>query len=476
MVQEMKRDKNKTHSLGEEKITRLLLRFSLPATLAMAVNASYNIVDTIFIGRLGAGAIAASPSVTRCRCSWAPWPLGQGSAPGRSPFFRGGRPRRLQLWAARFSIKHVLWPGGNLDRPFYLRPLLVLFGATPEILDTAVEYMSVIAYGAFFLFHHDDEPCHEGGGNPTLSMTVMITSAVVNIILDPVFIFGLGMGIKGAAMATVIAKIAGAIMQLWYFLSGRSALALAWKHLRPNLRIIWDIYRVGLPSLLIQVSGNLAVIIANQILGGFGYIPIAVMGIVLRMQMLAFMPVIGISQGLIPIVGYNFGAQKRRRIREALYKGAGAGSLFSTLVGLAFFLFSGFFLRIFTDDPQVLATGTGALRVMVLIYPLLGPQTVSITFFQAIGKGLPSLLLSMLRQFILYVPLLFFLPRFLGLSGIWAATPIADFLAFTITLSLVLREFRIQGSPSFCPKRFSCSRNLGSKPKSIKNPGQNPGS
>ena len=98
-------------------------------------------------------------------------------------------------------------------------------------------------------------------------------------------------------------------MQLWYFLSGRSALALAWKHLRPNLRIIWDIYRVGLPSLLIQVSGNLAVIIANQILGGFGYIPIAVMGIVLHMQMLAFMPVIGISQGLIPIVGYNFGAK-----------------------------------------------------------------------------------------------------------------------------------------------------------------------
>ena len=122
------------------------------------------------------------------------------------------------------------------------------------------------------------------------------------------------------------------------------------------------------------------------------------------------------------------------------------------MVGLAFFLFSGFFLRIFTDDPQVLATGTGALRVMVLIYPLLGPQTVSITFFQAIGKGLPSLLLSMLRQFILYVPLLFFLPRFLGLSGIWAATPIADFLAFTITLSLVLREFRSQGIPLLLPK------------------------
>jgi putative MATE family efflux protein len=456
MVQEMKRDKNKTHSLGEEKITRLLLRFSLPATLAMAVNASYNIVDTIFIGRLGAGAIAALSICYPVQMLLGAVAIGTGIGAGSliARSFGAKDPEKASVVGGQvFLLSMFFGLAATLTGLFYLRPLLVLFGATPEILDTAVEYMSVIAYGAFFLFfimmmNH----VTRAEGNPTLSMTVMITSAVVNIILDPVFIFGLGMGIKGAAMATVIAKIAGAIMQLWYFLSGRSALALAWKHLRPNLRIIWDIYRVGLPSLLIQVSGNLAVIIANQILGGFGYIPIAVMGIVLRMQMLAFMPVIGISQGLIPIVGYNFGAQKRRRIREALYKGAGAGSLFSTLVGLAFFLFSGFFLRIFTDDPQVLATGTGALRVMVLIYPLLGPQTVSITFFQAIGKGLPSLLLSMLRQFILYVPLLFFLPRFLGLSGIWAATPIADFLAFTITLSLVLREFRSQGIPLLLPK------------------------
>ena len=449
MKEDAKRDR--AHSLGEEKITRLLLRFSLPATLAMAVNASYNIVDTIFVGRLGPGAIAALSICYPVQMLLGAVAIGTGIGAGSliARSFGAQDSKKASVVAGQvFLLSFFFGLAATLTGLFYLRPLLLLFGATPEILDAAVEYMSVIATGAFFLFfimamNH----VTRAEGNPTLSMVVMISSAVINIILDPIFIFGLGMGIKGAAVATVIAKIAGALMQLWYFLSGRSALAVSWRYLRPNPPVIWDIYKVGLPSLLIQVSGNLAIIIANQILGGFGYIPIAVMGLVLRMQMLAFMPVVGISQGLIPIVGYNFGAKKRRRIREALYKGAGAGSLFSTLVGITFFLFPGFFLRIFTGDAEVLATGTGALRIMVLVYPLLGPQTVAITFFQAIGKGLPSLFLSVLRQFILYVPLLLFLPRFLGLAGIWAATPIADLLAFAITLSLLLREFHNQGIP-----------------------------
>ncbi len=449
MKEVAKRDR--THSLGEEKITRLLLRFSLPATLAMAVNASYNIVDTIFVGRLGAGAIAALSICYPVQMLLGAIAIGTGIGAGSLIARSLGaqdQKRASVVGGQVFFLSLLFGLAATLTGLFYLRPLLVFFGATPEILEAAVEYMSVIANGAFFLFfimmmNH----VTRAEGNPTLAMVVMIASAVINIILDPIFIFGLGMGIRGAAVATVLAKIAGVAIQLWYFLTGRSALAISWKHLRPNLRIVWDIYKVGLPSLLIQISGNLAIIIANQILGGFGYIPIAVMGIVLRMQMLAFMPVIGISQGLLPIVGYNFGARKRRRIREALFKGAAAGSLFSALVGIAFFLFPGFFLRIFTGDAQVLAVGTGALRVMVLIYPLLGPQTVSITFFQAIGKGLPSLFLSALRQFIIYVPLLFLLPRFLGLAGIWTATPVADLLAFLITLFLVLREFRRQGIP-----------------------------
>ncbi|HHU83388.1 MAG TPA: MATE family efflux transporter [Firmicutes bacterium] len=454
MKQKTKRDK--THSLGEEKITRLLLRFSLPAILAMAVNASYNIVDTIFVGKLGAKATAALSICYPVQMILGAVAIGTGIGAGSliARSFGAKDQKKASLVAGQvFLLSMIFGLAATLTSLFFLRPLLVLFGATPEILEATVEYMSVIASGAFFLFfimmmNH----VTRAEGNPTLSMVVMISSAVINIILDPIFIFGLGMGIKGAAVATIIAKIAGAIIQSSYFLTGRSALTISWKHLRPNFRIIWDIYKVGLPSLLIQVSGNLAIIIANRILGGFSHIPIAVMGIVLRMQMLAFMPVIGISQGLIPIVGYNFGAQKPRRIREALYKGAAAGSLFSTLVGITFFLFPGFFLQIFTDDAGVLAVGTEALPIMVLIYPLLGPQSVSITFFQATGKALPSLLLSILRQFILYVPLLFFLPRFLGLPGIWAATPIADLLAFTITLSLVLREFRIQGIPLISPK------------------------
>ena len=236
---------------------------------------------------------------------------------------------------------------------------------------------------------------------------------------------------------------------LYYFLAKKSALDVKPLHLRPNFRIITDIYRVGLPMLLIQVAANIALIFANRLLGQYGIIPIAVMGLIIRLQMFAFMPAIGIAQGLLPIIGYNYGAGKFERIREAMLKGFAASTVFTAVSGVSFFAFPGFFLRIFNSDPELLAAGQSAVRIMVSMYPLLGVQTISIVFFQAIGKGIPSLWLSMLRQFILFILFMVILQRLFGLDGIWYAVPLADLCAFIVTVFFVIREFNKQSIPLF---------------------------
>ncbi len=446
--------KNHT-AMGEEKISRLLLRFSLPATLAMAVNASYNIVDTIFVGRLGSEAIAALSISFPIQMLLGALAIGTGvgAASLISRSLGAGREEDAATAMGQVILLALACGlGATLVGLFFLDPLLRLFGATPEIVWHTREYMSVIFNGATLLFlimmlNH----AIRAEGNAMLPMTVMVISAVSNIVMDPIFIFVLGMGIRGAAVATVLAKVFGVGIQAWYFLACKSPLDIRLRHLKPNLSVIVDIYRVGLPSLLTQVSANISLVFVNRILGGFGHVPIAVMGLAVRFQMFAFMPVIGIAQGILPIIGYNFGAGKLLRIREAMAQGAAAATVLVTLSGVLFFLFPRFFLSIFNSDPLLLQTGVGAVRIMVLMYPLIGVHTIAVVFFQAIGRGSLSLLLSLLRQFILYIPFVILLPRVFNLTGIWMSTPLADLLAFAVTLYLVQREFRCQGIPVFLP-------------------------
>ncbi|MEW5920004.1 MAG: MATE family efflux transporter [Bacillota bacterium] len=445
--------------MGVENITRLLIRFSLPATFAMAIMASYNIIDTIFVGRLGGEAIAALSISFPIQMLFGALAVGTGTGAGSliSRSLGAGRYEDATIAAGQSIMLSIVF--GLLAAIagfFFLEPLLAFFGATPEIMGPTMEYMSVIIYGAglillIMILNH----VIRAEGNAILPMKVMVLSAVTNIILDPIFIFVLKMGIRGAAVATVLAKIVGVVMLLCYFYSRKSSLKVRLAHLRPCGRSIMDIYRVGLPSLLIQVSQNVSLIVVNRILGNsYGYAPIAVMGLLVRFQMFAFMPVIGIAQGVLPIVGFNFGAKKMERIREAIFKGGGAATVLVTLTGIAFFLFPEFFLRFFTGEDELIKIGLGAVRIMVLMYPLIGAHTMAVVFFQGIGKGTSSLLLSVLRQFLLYIPFVLLMPRFYGLTGFWLATPLADLLAFIVTLALVSREFNRQGIPLCDRGRF----------------------
>ncbi len=447
----------RTREMGEESIGKLLWRFSLPATVAMAVTASYNAVDAAFVGRLGSKAIAALSVAFPAQMVFGAIAIGTGIGAGSliSRSLGAGRSEEAQVSVGQviilaLGIGLLLTVVGR----FYLEPMLVLFGATPEILAPAAEYMSVITDGAILLFV-SFMLAHtiRAEGNAIFPMTVMIASAVTNIILDPIFIFALKMGIRGAAIATLLAKVVNIACYLWYYLGGRSVLRVALKHLRPRIGTIFEIYQVGLPTILVQIAANIALIIANKVLGGFGHAAIAVMGIIMRLQQLATLPVIGINHGLLPIIGFNYGAKKHPRVREAMIKGLVVASLFGTAAGLCFLLLPGLFIRIFTDEQALLTEGAAALRIMVLMYPLIGVPFISGAYFQGIGKGAPALFLALLRHFLLYIPLLYLFPRLFGITGIWAAAPLSDFLTFLIAIFLVSREMTRQGIPLFTRSR-----------------------
>ncbi len=443
--------RNNAAQMGEESITRLLVRFSLPATVGMLIMATYNIVDTIFVGILGSEAIAALSIAFPFQMLLGA--LGIGTGVGAASLIS----RSLgsgQMDMARSAVGQVISLSViyglvvALAGFFYLEPLLVLFGATPEILALTGEYVIVITSGSvmFFLIMSLNNVVR-GEGNPKLSMYVMIISALINIALDPIFIFALGMGVRGAAVATVLAKIVGVVIMLRYFTSGKGEIKINLACLRLRRETIQKIYVIGFPVMILQISTNLSLVVANNILAAYGHLPIAALGLIFRLFMFALMPVIGVSQGMLPIIGYNFGAGKMVRIRETLVKGVAISTGIATFFGAVYFIWPGMFISIFSREPELIALGSEALRIMVVMFPLIGAQVVFSTYFQATGKGMPSLLLSILREVILFIPFLLIFSELLGLSGVWLSRPVSDLLAFLVTYFLITRELRRQGIP-----------------------------
>lgn len=437
--------------MGEENIAKLLFRFSLPATVGMLVMATYNVVDTIFVGMLGSEAIAALSVAFPIQMLLGAVGIGTGVGAGSliSRSLGAGKKDEAERAAGQvISMALIFGVLTALVGLFYMRPLLLALGTMPEILPLTEDYMVVIAVGSvmFFLIMILNNIVR-AEGNPILSMNVMIISSLINIALDPIFIFLFKMGVQGAAVATVLSKIAGVAIMLYYFFAGKSVLKLSLSCLRLRWETIKNVYSVGVPSMLLQLSINVSLIVANIILAGFGHVPIAVMGLIFRLQMFAIMPVLGISQGLLPIIGFNFGAGEKTRVREALLKGMGISLAVLICASVALFAIPELFLRLFSSEEEVLSLGSYALRLMVVLFPLVGVQIVSSIFFQAIGKGMPSLLLSLLRELVLYIPFMLVLSGYMGLTGVWLARPASDLLAFLVTIIFVARELKLQGIP-----------------------------
>ncbi|HDP90340.1 MAG TPA: MATE family efflux transporter [Thioalkalivibrio sp.] len=441
--------KDRAYELGHERVGRLLLRYSTPAIIAMTVNSLYNVVDTVFVGR-GAGTLALAALAVSFPIQMFILAIAQvvgiGSASIISRALGAGDLRHAERTAgtsfAAVTVLSLLLTAGGLA---FLKPLLRLFGATPEVLPYGIEYLSVIMGGAFFFaFAVSSHNIVRAEGNVKMAMYSMILGAVVNVILDPVFIFGLGLGIRGAAIATVIAQSCSFAFLIWYFRSGRSLLRMGRLDLRPDVGVLPEMFAIGASSLARVAAGSAMAIVLNNSIAHYGEnVHLAVMGVIQRALMLFLMPQFGLIQGLQPIVGFNYGAGNTARVHGAVHRAVVAATALSSVGFGVLMLLPTPILSLFSSDPVLIDAGRGIVRVVIAMFPVVGYQIVGASLFQALGKAGPALFLSMSRQVLFLVPLTLLLPLWLGLGGIWWSFPAADGLSVVVTAVWVRHEMRL---------------------------------
>lgn len=431
--------------LNNSNIGKLLWKLSLPATVGMLVMSLYNVVDTIFIGR-GVGTAGIAGVAVAFPIQMIVGAIGQMIGIGGASFlsrslgegdFSKANKILGNVIASVSAAAAVITLAGYLN----LDAMLRLFGATDSLLPYAREYIVYILAGV--LMHSLAMALNNlvrAEGRANISMIVMILSAVINIILDAVFIFGLGMGIRGAGLATLIAYCAAALFLLLFYLSGRSALKLRLRDIRFDRPIQKEILAIGASSFFRQTAMSLLIILMNHTLATYGGdLGIAVYGVVLKLLMLIFTPILGIAQGLQPVAGFNFGARRYREVRQSLKLAIAASTVVSVAGTLLLLIFPETLLRLFSDDPELLAMGKHALWIVILAFPSVGFQVMGTTLFQAMGKALQTLLLTLSRQILFLFPLILILPRFFRLTGVWISFPIADILSVMLTLWMLTR-------------------------------------
>jgi len=412
----------------------------------------YNLVDTFWVAKLGYRAIAALTIVLPYHVLIMAIGVGIGIGIGALTSRRFGE-RNIEATnhaaGQVFSLAAFYGVIFLIAAAFFSEPILSLIGATPDIMDFATQYLVVLGFGTPFMFFLlMGGSLLRGSGDAVRPMVFTIIAQVANIILDPLLIFGLGpfpeMGIRGAALGTVLGQLIGAGLILFYIVSGKSAYQIKLTHLKPSLSIQRDIYRVGFPSMIMLVTESVCFALFNSILSAFGSLALAAIGIAIRISDLAFMPIFGASQGLLPIVGFNFGARLWNRLWGAIKLASGGLALLMGITLIFLEIFAPNLIGIFSDDPELLAIAVPAMRIVLSSLVIVGPTILFVTAFQGLSKGKEALILSLIRQFVFFVPLLFLLPRILGITGMWLSIPLSDTLGFVISGLWLLREYKIQ--------------------------------
>ena len=435
--------------LGEAPIGRLLVKMSLPATVAMMVNALYNLVDTIYIGRgvgtEGIGGLALALPVQMIIMAFG-MAIGQGAASIVSRALGAEDDRRARRAAGNaFALSFVLGLLTLVLGTLLLEPLLGLLGADfPIQKNHARDYLRIILIGApFIAMAMVGNNLLRAEGKARVAMTVMLIGALSNILLDPLFIFVFDMGVAGAAWATVIGQFLAFPYSSRFFILRNSLAQVRPKPGIPDGRIMGEIASLGLPALVRQTGQSVVAILVNNLLGEYGGpIYISAYGVVNRLIMFLFMPLFGLIQGFQPIAGFNYGARNYGRMRQTVRLTMVATSAYTT-AGIALPMpFPGFFAGIFTPDANLIATVALVIRYVVAVFPLLGIQIVGGTYFMVVGKPVPSLILNLSRQFLILIPLLILLPPLFGTTGLLLSFPAADLLATIITGVWFLAELR----------------------------------
>jgi putative MATE family efflux protein len=434
--------------LANDSIGRLIWKLSFPAMVGMFVNGLYNLVDTIYIGHgvgsMGiAGLSVAFPVQMIIGGLGAMFGIGTASLISRS---LGARDYERARWAFGNNLLAIFTAGAIFMTlgTIFLEPVLRAFGATSAIIPYASEYMSVIFLGSpLILGTMSLNNVIRSEGAAKTAMWSMLIGALTNIILDPIFIFGLDMGIRGAAVATLLSRVAALIWVARFFRSGHSLVTISLSDMKPRFPVLREIITVGFPALLHHASSSFVFGLINQLAAFYGgNIAVAVFGVNNRIIIFSSMPVIGIAQGMQPIVGYNYGARQYHRAAEGIKTSQIIALAVCSAVSLFLLFFPKPVLAIFSSDPKLLEMGPHAIRLMVAGFFLAGFNKVGGAVFQALGKARPAFIVNMARPILFFIPLLLLLPKFLGLDGVWLSFAGADVLSFILTLFLLLPQAR----------------------------------
>ena len=451
----MEKDKENIQAenpLGTAPVGGLIRKFAIPAIISMLVSAMYNIVDQIFIGQgvgmLGNAATNVAFPVTTIATAMALL-LGIGGASNYNMENGAGREKKASgIAGTAHSSLAITGSVLSLIVVMFLKPLLTLFGATKDVMPYAVDYTGITALGLpFYILSVGGNHVVRADRSPTYSMACVTAGAVINTILDPLFIFGFGWGIKGAAWATVIGQVVSGILVVVYFWKFRK-MYLEKSMLKPRLHYLKVITALGLASCINQIAMALVQIVLNNILRYYGAasiygsdIPIACVGVISKVNQVFMAICIGISQGCQPIWGFNYGAEKYSRVRQTYRYSVTACTVIATGFFLCFQLFPHQIVGIFgTGSDLYFQFAERYLKIYMFMTFANGIQPMSSGFFTSIGKAKLGVVMSLTRQVIFLLPLIVLFPLFMGIDGVMYAGPIADAAAFALAIIFARRE------------------------------------
>jgi putative MATE family efflux protein len=434
--------------LGTEKISKLLRQYAVPAIIAMTASSLYNMVDSIFIGQ-GVGALAISGLAITFPFMNIAAAFGTLVGIGASTLVSVKLGQKDYTSAQKvlgnvFILNLIIGILFTVVSLAFVDPILYFFGASENTIFYAREYMVIILLGNVIThLYFGLNNVLRSSGHPQKAMILTVTTVIVNTVLDPIFIFVFGWGIQGAAIATVSAQLISLIWQIHIFRNKNELLHFHKGMFNPDFRIIKDMLAIGLSPFLMNVAACFIVILINNGMKKYsGDLAIGAFGIVNRVSFMFIMIVMGLNQGMQPIAGYNYGARQISRVMEVLKLTGFFATIVTTIAFLIGELIPGTVTRIFTTDNELIELSVYGLRITVMFFPLIGAQIVIANFFQSIGMAGKAIFLSLIRQVLILIPCLIILPRFLGLTGVWASLPVSDLVACIVSTIMIIYQIK----------------------------------
>ncbi|MGH4124730.1 MAG: MATE family efflux transporter [Clostridium sp.] len=442
--------KENMYKLGNMDIKKLIIKMSLPAMLSMIVQALYNVVDSIFVAKISEQALTALSIAFPIQLIIVSIFVGLGV--GINSFMsrklgEGNKNDAINTAEHGFAIGIILWIILAICSAFVPEMFSKLFTEDPVVIKYAVQYTRIIMLFSFGSII--SEVCMNilrSTGDMLSSMKIQLLGAITNIVLDPILIFGLlffpKLGVKGAAIATVIGQISAMLYALKLVLRNKNGLKLNLKKFHYSSDITGEIFKVGIPAMFMQMLGSIMVSGINLILAGFSGTAVAVFGAYFKLQSFIYMPVFGLTQGIMPIVGYNYGAKNKHRVLETVKYGCIFACAIMLVGTTVFVIFPRQLLMLFSSTQQMEAIGIECLRIISVGFAFSGIAIVLSTVFQALGKAAVSLIISFARQIIILIPLAFILSKLIGLTGIWISFPISEATSLIISGYFAIKVYR----------------------------------